>query len=150
MVAFLPTVVNVVSRGSAVTVIANANASCAVGCVVAPPACEILSVSKSPNIDCGAFLVQNARQWKDGGNEAFKVGEFQMAIGFYTAGLALDFDACSKELLSNRSLANLKMGYHEVALRDAQECVRIAPSWPKGKQRLQQMRTAAREARAKK
>lgn len=87
-----------------------------------------------------------ASSLKDEGNEKFKAGDYAGAITAYTRSIELD--ASQHLCFSNRSGAYLKdrelrkvtletdPASAELALRDAEECVRLAPAWAKGYSRL--------------
>lgn len=62
------------------------------------------------------------------GNAHFRAGEYEHACAAYTAALKEEPDAA---LYSNRSAARLKLGQAAAALADAQEAVRLRPSWDK-------------------
>eukprot|EP00929_Paragymnodinium_shiwhaense_P000877 TRINITY_DN101082_c0_g1_i1.p1 TRINITY_DN101082_c0_g1~~TRINITY_DN101082_c0_g1_i1.p1 ORF type:complete len:423 (-),score=111.80 TRINITY_DN101082_c0_g1_i1:87-1355(-) len=67
---------------------------------------------------------------KEEGNAKFKAGKYREAIDAYSKAIALD---SSQHLAySNRSAAYLKVSEAEKALADAEECVKLSPSWPKG------------------
>ena len=75
--------------------------------------------------------------FKQRGDNAFRAGNFDEAISCY--GEALRHSPKEPEKLrSNRCACYIKKGtaYLSNALTDAQECVRIKPSWPKGHSRL--------------
>lgn len=80
---------------------------------------------------------------KEEGNAKFKAGEYQSAVDAYTRSLALE--PRQHLCFSNRSAAYLKLGGRaEEALRDAEQCVELAPQWAKGYSRkaaaLQELR----------
>uniref|UniRef100_A0A7S0ENX4 Uncharacterized protein n=1 Tax=Hanusia phi TaxID=3032 RepID=A0A7S0ENX4_9CRYP len=66
---------------------------------------------------------------KTKGNEAFKKGEFDRALEHYSRALET---AENHVIRSNRSACFSQLGQHEKALVDAEEAIRLAPSWPKG------------------
>lgn len=57
-------------------------------------------------------------------------GKFSEAIDCYTK--AINLDKANHVLYSNRSAAFLKAGRLQDALKDAEETIKINPSWPKG------------------
>ena len=67
---------------------------------------------------------------KDQGNTFFADGNYGQAIVLYTQALA----ECDTHhvALCNRAACHLKMGDHVAALADAQACVELNPSFPKG------------------
>ena len=68
------------------------------------------------------------------GNEHFAAKAYDEAIKAYTTAIAgCDTD---KSLYSNRSAAELAMGYYDDALRDAAKCVQLDKTWAKGYYRL--------------
>lgn len=71
---------------------------------------------------------------KKQGNEAFKASEYQQAAVFYTEALSLD--AKQHALYSNRAACFLKLGRYQQAREDAEECIKLAPDFPKGHFRL--------------
>ena len=66
---------------------------------------------------------------KDLGNEQFKAKNYEKAIEFYTEALEENTD---HTILGNRSMAYLNLGKFEMALSDANECIKIKPDWGKG------------------
>lgn len=85
---------------------------------------------------------ETAASFKDEGNARFKEGQYSAAVEAYSRSLELD----PKQHLcfSNRSAAYLKGGSAEKALEDAEQCLLLAPDWPKGYSRkaaaLQEMK----------
>ncbi|XP_026463801.1 hsp70-Hsp90 organizing protein 1-like [Ctenocephalides felis] len=73
---------------------------------------------------------ETCEQLKLKGNECTKAGKFEEAILHYTHALKLDSDNYS--LYSNRSYAFLKIQQHYLALQDAEETIKRAPTWAKG------------------
>merc|ERR1719238_1316252 len=61
---------------------------------------------------------------KDSATEAFKSQDYEKAVDDLTSAIKLDF--------SNRSVAYTAMQMYEKALEDADECVRLQPTWAKG------------------
>ena len=78
-----------------------------------------------------AFAVERS---KKAGNEAFVSGNHREAVRLYTQAIA--GDPKDRALFSNRSAANLALGYNDDALSDAVRCVAIDSSWPKAHYRL--------------
>ena len=77
--------------------------------------------------DSSPNLLENLKQK---GNEAFAKGSFEDAIQVFTS--SLDYDATQHIIWSNRSAAHASMKNYEMALKDADEAVRLVPNWPKG------------------
>ena len=77
---------------------------------------------------------QHAEDLKDQGNKAFQAGDVQSAIRLFTQ--AIDIDPDNHVYYSNRSAAYMKADSKSKALRDAEKCVELAPTWPKGYSRL--------------
>ena len=73
------------------------------------------------------------------GNNAFKNGDFAMAIALYTHALELvarDGDTGIAHMVhANRSAAHARVGDYAAALDDADAAVALAPDWPRGHQR---------------
>lgn len=63
------------------------------------------------------------------GNESVKNQKFEEAILHYT--YAIKLDPSNYTLHSNRSYAFLKVQQYYFALEDANETIRLNPSWPK-------------------
>lgn len=68
------------------------------------------------------------------GNTAFKEGNFSQAAVLYTE--ALDADPKMHLCLANRSACWMKLGHHDKALDDAEQCTRLAPDFVKGHFRM--------------
>ena len=75
-----------------------------------------------------------AERRKQLGNDAFKLGDYPQAVVEYS--LSLDLSPGLHAVLSNRAACFLKLGEHEKALRDAEACVLLDPTFTKGKFRL--------------
>lgn len=71
---------------------------------------------------------------KDEGNAAFQAGEIDKAIKLFSDAIAIDPD--NAVYYSNRSAAYMKVDSISKALRDAEKCVELDPSWAKGYNRL--------------
>lgn len=67
---------------------------------------------------------------KDAATEAFKAQDYEKAVEDLTA--AIELDATNQVFFSNRSVAYTAMQFYEKALGDADECIRLQPSWAKG------------------
>ena len=76
----------------------------------------------------------SADSLKAEGNSHFKAARYAEAITAYT--LSLELDPSQHHCFSNRSVAHLKLNAARSARRDALQCVRLAPTWPKGYARL--------------
>lgn len=68
--------------------------------------------------------------YKEQGNALFKEGEWLKAAASYTK--AIKQEPGNHVLYSNRSAALLKLGKLSKAAADAEQCVTLDPSWPKG------------------
>eukprot|EP00611_Tribonema_gayanum_P010729 TRINITY_DN2080_c0_g2_i3.p1 TRINITY_DN2080_c0_g2~~TRINITY_DN2080_c0_g2_i3.p1 ORF type:complete len:484 (-),score=203.12 TRINITY_DN2080_c0_g2_i3:489-1895(-) len=76
-----------------------------------------------------------AEEFKTHGNEAFKKGQWQEAIDWYSK--AIDLDPEDRVYYSNRSAAYLKLGdAKSKALKDAEKCVALGKDWSKAYSRL--------------
>lgn len=71
-----------------------------------------------------------AKDARNKGNAAFKVGDWRKAVSYYTRSLNLD--ETNFVVLSNRSAAYLKLGFPQESLEDAEECIRVKKSYAKG------------------
>ena len=67
---------------------------------------------------------------KDAATEAFKAQDYEKAVEDLTAAIVLD--SSNQVFYSNRSVAYTAMQMYEKALDDADECVRLQPTWAKG------------------
>lgn len=72
----------------------------------------------------------SAEDLKQRGNEAFTSGCYEEAEQLYSQ--ALQLDASSHVLFSNRSAARLKLNRLADALADAEACTHLQPAFPKG------------------
>jgi tetratricopeptide (TPR) repeat protein len=64
--------------------------------------------------------------------ELFKQGFLEMAAAAYTRAIglhAIKGEAASHALYGNRSACRCGFGDYEGALADAEECIRLSPSW---------------------
>ena len=75
-----------------------------------------------------------AEELKDRGNESFQAGDLQEAIQFYSQAIELDPD--NYIYYSNRCAAYMKTDSKSKALKDAERCVELNPSFVKGYSRL--------------
>eukprot|EP01036_Dinobryon_divergens_P035329 gene35329-45751_t len=75
-----------------------------------------------------------AEALKDQGNEAFQAGNTDLAIAYFSN--AIDIDPDNHVYYSNRSAAYMKADSKSKALKDAEKCVELAPTWSKGYSRL--------------
>ncbi|KAE8904434.1 hypothetical protein PF005_g6849 [Phytophthora fragariae] len=74
-----------------------------------------------------------AEQAKDRGNRAFSAGLYADAVACFSEALAIAPDAPNAHVFySNRSAAQLKLHKAEDALKDADQCIALQRSWPKG------------------
>lgn len=71
-----------------------------------------------------------AKDARNKGNGAFKAGNWQESIKYYSRAIKLDPNdfLC----LANRSAAYLRMASFEDALKDAEKCIKIKPAYAKG------------------
>lgn len=80
--------------------------------------------------DAGNELKHRALKAKERGNEAYRKGDNPRAIQLYSDAIAVDADDHS--LYSNRSAAYASQRKYHHALKDADQCLRLKPDWPKG------------------
>ena len=71
---------------------------------------------------------------KAAGKIAFAAGKYRDAMELFSE--AIRADPTDHVLLSNRSACFASLSLFDKAAEDAQSCVRLAPDWPKGYQRL--------------
>ena len=76
----------------------------------------------------------HANALKDEGNEAFRKGDTQRAVECYTQAISLNPD--DHVFYSNRSAAYMKLDSISKALKDGEMCLKLAPNWGKGYNRL--------------
>lgn len=67
----------------------------------------------------------DAEIYRKTGNEAFKLQRYQEAIHSYTAAIKQSCESVDPKLLSNRSLAYLKVSDYNNALIDAEKCIKL-------------------------
>ncbi|KAG1847524.1 the Tpr1 domain of Hop in complex with A Hsc70 peptide [Suillus subalutaceus] len=67
---------------------------------------------------------------KDQGNKAFYAKDYDKAIEFFTAAIAID--PSNHVLFSNRSAAKAGKNEWATALEDAEQCIKLNQSWSKG------------------
>ncbi|KAJ3321100.1 Stress-induced-phosphoprotein 1 [Blyttiomyces sp. JEL0837] len=77
-----------------------------------------------------AANLDKAARLKDEANEIFKSGNVKQAIAKWEEGIALD--STNSSILSNLSMAYLKINDFDSAAKMADRCVSMNPSWPKG------------------
>jgi len=80
------------------------------------------------------LLTPEQESLKERGNDALKSGDTPRAVALFTQALALTGGTTDGRaiLLSNRCAALLTVQSYDEALVDADECVQLAPKWPKG------------------
>ena len=108
----------------------------------APPRADApTSTSPRARADSGASRSASPREGdvsanslKDESNSHFKAARYAEAITAYT--LSLKLGPSQHHCLSNRSVAHPKLNAARSARRDAVQCIRLAPTWPKGYARL--------------
>ncbi|PPQ77277.1 hypothetical protein CVT25_010859 [Psilocybe cyanescens] len=74
--------------------------------------------------------MSDANTLKDLGNKAFAAKDYDKAIDLFTQAIALD--PKNHVLWSNRSAAKVGKKQYADALADADECIKVNPSWSKG------------------
>jgi stress-induced-phosphoprotein 1 len=72
----------------------------------------------------------SAQEFKDLGNKAFQNQDYQIAIEHYSNAISLEDD--NHVFYSNRSGAYLAVNQLQEALDDANKCIELKPSFPKG------------------
>lgn len=77
----------------------------------------------------------SADEYKQQGNAAFASKDYQKAVEFFTKGIEVS-EQPNHVLYSNRSACFASLKKFEDALKDANECVSINPSWSKGYNRV--------------
>lgn len=77
----------------------------------------------------------SAEEFKQKGNDAFRQKNFAEAIQHFTDAIKAS-ETPNHVLYSNRSACYSSLHDYEDALKDAQECVKINPTWAKGYNRV--------------
>ncbi|KAG7898300.1 hypothetical protein KL935_004450 [Ogataea polymorpha] len=77
----------------------------------------------------------SAEEYKTQGNAAFSAKDYDKAIEYFTKAIEVS-STPNHVLYSNRSACYASLKKYEEALKDAQECVKINPSWAKGYNRV--------------
>lgn len=77
----------------------------------------------------------SADEYKQQGNDAFKKQDFTTAIDFFSKAIAAS-ETPNHVLYSNRSASYASIHKYNEALKDAEECVKINPTWAKGYNRV--------------
>lgn len=72
----------------------------------------------------------SAQSFKEAGNKALQEKRFDDAIEAYSQAIAVD--PSDHVFFSNRSAAYLSKGDAQNALQDANKCIELNASWPKG------------------
>lgn len=78
-------------------------------------------------------MTGEAQTLKDQGNDMFRKGDYLKAAALYTKAIK---EQPTAVLYSNRSAALLKLNKVAKACQDAEECIKLDPSWDKGYFRL--------------
>ncbi|GMM29576.1 Hsp90 cochaperone [Martiniozyma asiatica (nom. inval.)] len=76
----------------------------------------------------------SSEEYKQKGNDAFRLKNFPEAIEHFTK--AIELDGSNHVLFSNRSACYASLHKYLDALKDAEKCVQINPSWAKGYNRV--------------
>jgi len=71
-----------------------------------------------------------AVEFKNAGNTAFQQGKFKEAIDLYTK--AMKADPADATFYSNRCAAYVSLENYQKALEDAEQCIKLNPTWSKG------------------
>lgn len=77
----------------------------------------------------------SADEYKQQGNAAFAAKDYNKAVELFTKGIDIS-EQPNHVLYSNRSACFASLKKFEEALNDANECVKINPSWSKGYNRI--------------
>eukprot|EP00904_Undaria_pinnatifida_P012715 jgi/Undpi1/8574/HiC_scaffold_25.g11039.m1 len=86
-----------------------------------------------------SIILHTSEEAKARGGAAWKAGDVDGAIRWFSEAIDLDADNDSGQLhvhYSNRSAAYLKQDKAAAALSDAEKCVSVEPSWAKGYSRM--------------
>ena len=70
-----------------------------------------------------------AEEFKTKGNQALAAGKEKEAVEHYSSAIALD--STNHVFFSNRSAAYCKLQQYDKALEDAEECIKLNPTWSK-------------------
>lgn len=110
---------------STAVVVAGPDAAAQVPVIVTPVSKPVMrdAPAKQPN-------PQRAADEKERGNEFFHKKRFKEAIICYTR--AADWSPADYTLFSNRAAAYMHLEHYELALKDADRCIDMAPTWVKG------------------
>ena len=73
----------------------------------------------------------SAAEYKQQGNAAFSAKDFDKAIDLFTKAIEVS-ETPNHVLYSNRSACYTSLKKYEEALKDAEECIKINPTWSKG------------------
>ena len=87
-----------------------------------------------------AELMETVDKLKTSGNQALQNGDVDGAIKFYTDAIneidkvqgVKDLANSKAAIFSNRCAAYSKGGNYAMALKDAEEAIKVAPTWSKG------------------
>lgn len=74
--------------------------------------------------------MEKIQRYKDRGNKAVQVGNFEDAIDNYST--AIELDPGNHVLYSNRAAAYCSVNQFQSALKDAQKCINLSPKFAKG------------------
>jgi len=99
---------------------------------------DLSAINMGPAADEAS--AREAEALKATGNEHYKLKEYEQAIAAYTRALEKQGD--NKAVWSNRSACFMSIKDHQSALRDAEVCRHLDPSWVKGCYRLAAARLA--------
>lgn len=77
----------------------------------------------------------SADEFKQKGNDAFRQKDFPEAIDYFTKAIEAS-ETPNHVLYSNRSACYASLHKYNEALKDAEECVKINPTWAKGYNRV--------------
>lgn len=75
------------------------------------------------------LIIFQVTDLKEKGNDCVRAGNYAEAILHYSHAIKLD--STSPQLYSNRSFAFLKLQQYYYALEDANESIRLDPTWAK-------------------
>lgn len=70
-----------------------------------------------------------AQEAKARGNAAFQAGDFSSAVDHFSK--AIELNPSDAVVYSNRSGAYASLKQFDLALKDAETCVKLKPDWPK-------------------